>query len=106
MMDNTFPPKHDDNSTCVLTLNPVQHAYYQRSAIKLHSSDGEYLETISRETQQEKLHSSNAQLRDQVCLVKSLLGYIPTDLDLPTNATSGLKELLAQMREFCEEHDE
>lgn len=105
-MDSIFPPEHDNNSTCVLTLNPVQNSSYQRSAIKLHSSEGEYLETISREIQQEKLQTYHTQLRDQVWLVKSLLGYIPLDLDLPSHAVSGLKELLTQVREFCEEHDE
>jgi hypothetical protein len=101
-MDNVTPLVPDTNSPCVITLNPFQTIFYQQSTIEIHSPDGEHLETLGSEIKKENLHNNDVQLRDQICLVESLLGHLNQDIALPAKAVCGLAELMYRMQEFCE----
>ena len=88
----------------IVTLNPFQNAFYQQSSLEIHSPDGEHLETVGCEIQKENLYSNTVQLRDQICLVESLLGHVNQDIELSARAVCGLAELLFRIQEFCEKH--
>ncbi len=103
-MDNITPLVPGTNSPCVVTLNTFQNAFYQQSCVELHSPDGNLLETVGRDIQKENLHDNDVQLRDQICLVESLLGHANQNIELPARAVCGLAELLFRMQEFCERH--
>jgi len=101
-MDNITPLVPGTTSPCVVTLNPFQNAYYQHSSLEIHSPDGERLETFGQDIQKETLHHNNLQLRNQICLVESLLSHIDRDVELPKQAVCGLADLLFRVEEFCE----
>ncbi|HSC68182.1 MAG TPA: hypothetical protein VLC79_10850 [Cellvibrio sp.] len=101
-MDNITPLVPSTDSNCVVTLNSFQNIFYQQSRVEIHSSDGDHLETIGRDIQKENLHNNDIRLRDQICLVESLLGNVNQDIELPAQAVCGLAELLYRMQEFCE----
>lgn len=101
-MDNITPLVPSTDSNCVVTLNPFQNAFYQQSCVEIHSPEGDHLETIGRDIQKENLHNNDIQLRDQICLVESLLGHLNQDIELPAQAVCGLAELFYRMQEFCE----
>lgn len=103
-MDNITPLVPGTDSHCIVTLNPFQNTFYQQSSIEIHSPDGVHLETIGCEIQRENLYTNNVQLRDQICLVESLLGHVNQDIELPARAVCGLADLLFRMQEFCERH--
>lgn len=103
-MDNITPLVPGTDSPCVVTLNHFQNAFYQQSCIELHSPDGDHLETIGRDMQAENRHNNDVQLRDQICLVESLLGHVNQDIELPARAVCGLAELLFRTQEFYDKH--
>jgi hypothetical protein len=101
-MDNITPLVPGTVSPCVVTLNAFQNAYYQHSSLEIHSPKGERLEVFGRDVQKENLHHNNLQLRNQICLVETLLSHIDRDVDLPKQAVCGLADLLFRMEEFFE----
>ncbi|MCE3252885.1 MAG: hypothetical protein K0Q67_1905 [Cellvibrio sp.] len=102
-MDNITPLVPSTNSPCIVTLNPFQNAYYHQSSIEIHAPNGEHLETLGADAQKENNYTNNMQLRDQICLVETLLGHINQDIELPRQAVSGLTDLLFRMQELCDE---
>jgi hypothetical protein len=70
------PPASGTDSNCVITLNPFQTVFYQQSSVEIHSPDGDHLETIGHDIQKENLHNNDIQLRDQICLVKTIFGRV------------------------------
>ena len=75
---------------------------YQHSHLEIHSPEGERLEIFGQDIQKENLHTNNILLRNQICLVETLLSHIDRDIDLPRSAVSGLADLLFRVEEFCE----
>lgn len=105
-MDNVTPLVHGTKSTCNITLNEYQHAYYQQSTIEILAPDGRVLEYIGEEINNEKIQASNFQLRDEVNLVACLLSCIDHHIELPRYAVSGLADLLNRMQDFCDKRVE
>ncbi len=101
-MDNVTPLVPGTDSPCSITLNPLQHTSYQQNNLKIRSPDGQHLETIGAELQQENNRDYATQLLNEICLVQSLTCHIGERLELPTRAVYGLSDLLFRVEEFFE----
>lgn len=105
-MDNITPLVHGTKSTCCITLNEYQHAYYQQSVIEVLTPDGSLLQYIGEEINKEVIQTSNYQLRDQVTLLGCLLSSIDNHIELPRHAVSGLTDVINRMQLFCDKRME
>jgi hypothetical protein len=100
-MDNITPMVPGTDSPCI-TLTSRQHTFYQQNNLKIRAPDGQHLETIGLEIQQENNRDMATQLLHQICLVQSLTSHVDERLELPQRAVFGLADLLYKMEEFCE----
>ena len=98
--DSITPLVHGTKSTCNITLDEYQHAFYQQSNINILSPGGSLLQHIGYEVEKDAKH----QLRDEVHLVSCLLSNIHHDLDLPQQALYGLADLMYRTQEFCDKN--
>jgi hypothetical protein len=105
-MDNITPLVPSITADCVVTLNPVQLAFYQQRSIEIQSLDGEYLETICHAVQRDNISTSNYQLRNQMYLLESLFGQMNSYIELPARAASGLADVFFRLQGFCDKHIE
>ena len=97
-MDNITPLVHGTKSTCNITLDEYQHAFYLQSSINIIAPDGSLLQHIGHEVGKDaKYH-----LRDEIHLVSCLLHNIHHDLDIPQQALYGLADLIHRMQEHCD----
>jgi hypothetical protein len=99
-MDNITPVP--TTKSRVLMLDHLDTTFYKKSSLKIHSCDGEYLESIGKDIQKENDLDNDTQLRHQVSLVQSLVSHIDQHLELPPRAVYGLSDLLHQVEEYCE----
>lgn len=99
-MDNITPLVHGTKSTCNITLDEYQHAFYQQSSINIIAPDGHLLQHIGYEVEKDATH----QMRDEVHLVSCLLHNIHHDLDLPQQALYGLADLMYRVQDFCDKN--
>jgi hypothetical protein len=103
IMDNITPMVPGTDSPCI-TLTSRQHTFYQQNTLKIRAPDGQHLETIGIEIQQENSRDIATQLLHQICLVQSLTSHVDERLELPQRAVYGLADLLYKMEEFCEKN--
>lgn len=89
-------------SSCVITLDPFQYAFYQQSCIEIQNPDGDLLEFIGKPIQQEVETAELLQLREQIFLLQSLLCKIKEEIELPPLAVSGLADLMFRTQGMCE----
>ncbi len=99
-MDNITHLVHGTKSTCNITLDDYQHAFYLQSSINIIAPDGKLLQHIGYEVEKDAKH----QLREDVHLVSCLLSNIHHDLDLPQQALYGLSDLMYRVQEFCDKN--
>jgi hypothetical protein len=88
----------------IITLTSAQYALYQTNCIEVNTPDGEYLESIGLQIQNDLAETNTYQLRDNIYLVACLLGKINEDIELPAQAVSGLADLFYRMQSFCGEY--
>ncbi len=103
-MDNVTPMVPGTDSSCSITLSPLQHTSYQQNNLKIRSPDGQHLEIIGPGLQQENSRDYAAQLLNEIYLVQSLTSHIGERLELPTRAVYGLSDLLFRVEEFVEKN--
>ncbi len=83
-MDNITPlVPGTKKSSCVITLDPFQYAFYQQSCIELQTPDGEFLEFVGKPIQQEIETTELLQLREQIYLLQSLFCKVKEEIELP-----------------------
>ena len=99
-MDNITPLVHSTKSTCNITLDEYQHAYYLQSSINICAPNGGLLQHIGYEAEKDATH----QMRDEVHLMSCLLHNIHHDIDLPQKALYGLADLMYRVQEFCDKN--
>jgi hypothetical protein len=90
------------NSQCVIKLDPFQFNYYEQSRIEIHSPNGEYLESIGYDIQQQTQEEQTTQLQEQIVLLQSLCEKITQEVVLTAQAIAGLGDLLFRVRGIIE----
>lgn len=101
-MDNVTPLVLGTKSSCVITLDPFQYAFYQQSYIELQSPDGKFLELVGHSVQKDIEENNFCRLREQVFLLQSLFCKIKEEIELPAVAVSGLADLMFRTQGLCE----
>ncbi len=97
-MDNITHLVHGTKSTCNITLDEYQHAFYLQSSINIIAPDGHLLQHIGYEVEKD----ASQQMRDEVHLVSCLFNNIHHDIDLSQRALYGLADLMHRVQEFCD----
>ena len=97
-MDNITPLVHGTKTTCNITLDEYQHAFYLQSCINILAPDGRLLQHIGYEVEKD----ASQQMRDEVHLVSCLFNNIHHDIDLSQRALYGLADLMHRVQEFCD----
>lgn len=99
-MDNITPSVPDTKSSCVITFDPFQFAFYQQSCIELQSPDGQFLELIGHSVQKDIEENNFCRLREQVFLLQALCNKIDQEVELPPQAFAGLADILLRMQRY------
>ena len=79
-MDNITPLVPDTKSSCVITLDPFQFAFYQQSCIELQSPDCQFLELVGHSVQKDIDENNVCRLREQVFLLQALCSKIDQEI--------------------------
>jgi hypothetical protein len=96
-MDNITPLVPDTKSSCVITLDPFQYAFYQQSCIELQSPYGQFLELVGHSVQKDIDENNVCRLQEQVFLLQALCSKIDQDVELPPQAIAGLADIFLRM---------
>ncbi len=101
-MDNIASQVYDAELSHVIQLNPSQYSFYQENYIELLSPDGKHLELIGHFPKKSAEEENLCRLREQVCLLQTLLCNINEQIELPPLAVSGLADLMFRTQGLCE----
>jgi hypothetical protein len=96
-MDNITSLVPDTKSSCVITLDPFQFAFYQQSCIELQSPDGQFLELVGHSVQKDIDENNVCRLQEQVFLLQALCSKIDQEVELPPRAIAGLADIFLRM---------
>lgn len=96
-MDNITSLVPDTKSSCVITLDPFQYAFYQQSCIELQAPDGKFLELIGYSVQKDIDENNFCRLREQVFLLQALCSKIDQEVEFPPQAIAGLADIFLRI---------
>ena len=99
-MDNITSLVPDTKSSCIITLDPFQYAFYQQSCIELQSPDGQFLELVGHSVQKDIDENNVCRLREQVYLLQALCNKIDQEVEVPPQAIAGLADILLRMQRY------